>query len=722
MNLQQQVQNVAAQGRYGDSMLMHVNPAEVRGLAQVAPLTINPKTGQPEAFLPFLAPLIGSFLGPKVLGGLATKYLGKTALTAALKGGLGSAIGSGLAQYAATGDAKKGLLAGITGFGINKALEGFKALAAQTAAEAGAAATGASAGQAAATKAAEAAAAEAGKSALTEAGKKVAERIAAEASTAITPDSILPLSAISSPAVQSLPTLADTLTASQGISEGILNKATIGPQIVAETLKKQGEEVLTPFQNLKAGFKDQKLGDSIGNLVEAVSAPAALIPITIGAGQSSVLDSQELFAAQMAQREEERRQQELANIFANEEPILFNAGGMTSPNQSGIDEGVLMDANILAQSLMPATEQMMAEGGIIDIDDIVQIRPSPSTYAREMDEMYGSTTNVQDSSTDMQRFAPALRAYDVNPDFRPGFQPETMYFAPGSINQPTFTSRNTPDFVDSYTGSKGGFGLPEFLTPPRVSINPYEAFTSEIFQGLLSPTDNTTDQMMNESKSISESEKINEPSPMSENMANNLSPDIDTPKESVMDDISKLMDEMYTFADGGQTSKELPNKGLEALNKVAPDVVEKMGFQEGGSTDMMQDPIVQATIEFILGENDNQQVINDFIAKYGNEVFLQLRDTVLQSLVPGAQTEGLIEGNGQSGMADDIPGMIGANEKVAVSQDEFIVPADVVSALGDGSSDAGSNELYKMMDRVREEKTGDTTQPPRIDVNKVMPA
>ena len=37
MNLQQQVNNVAAQGRYGDSMLMHVNPAEVRGLSQVAP-------------------------------------------------------------------------------------------------------------------------------------------------------------------------------------------------------------------------------------------------------------------------------------------------------------------------------------------------------------------------------------------------------------------------------------------------------------------------------------------------------------------------------------------------------------------------------------------------------------------------------------------------------------------------------------------------------------
>ena len=72
-------------------------------------------------------------------------------------------------------------------------------------------------------------------------------------------------------------------------------------------------------------------------------------------------------------------------------------------------------------------------------------------------------------------------------------------------------------------------------------------------------------------------------------------------------------------------------------------------------------------------------------------------------------------------MADDIPGMIGANEKIAVSQDEFIVPADVVSALGDGSSDAGSNELYAMMDRVRQAKTGGRTQPNPINIGQVMP-
>ena len=114
MNIKEQTKNVAAQGRFGDSMLLHVNPAEVKGLAQAMPITINPQTGQPEAFLPFLAPIFGSLAGSALLAGTGGLLAGKTALA--------SAIGSGLAQYAVTGDLKKGLLAGLTGYGIGKAL------------------------------------------------------------------------------------------------------------------------------------------------------------------------------------------------------------------------------------------------------------------------------------------------------------------------------------------------------------------------------------------------------------------------------------------------------------------------------------------------------------------------------------------------------------------------------------------------------------------------
>jgi len=172
------------------------------------------------------------------------------------------------------------------------------------------------------------------------------------------------------------------------------------------------------------------------------------------------------------------------------------------------------------------------------------------------------------------------------------------------------------------------------------------------------------------------------------------------------------------MAKGGQ----LPNKGLEALNKVAPDVVDKMGYQEGGMT-MMNDPLTQEVTAFLLGESNNEEALNMFLTKYGNEAFMQLREAVLQSVVPGAQTQGQIKGNGEGGMDDDLRGMIGNKERIAVSQDEFIVPADVVSMLGDGSSDAGSKELYNMMDRVRKEKTGTTKQAPRLaNAGGLLPA
>ena len=119
MNLNQQAKNVAAQGRYGDSMLIHVNPEEVRGLSQVMPLTINPETGQPEAFLPFLAPILGSMIGPSLFGAL-----GLTKLT----GLLGSAFGSGLFQTLATGDLKEGLKTGLTAGILGGALKGIKGL------------------------------------------------------------------------------------------------------------------------------------------------------------------------------------------------------------------------------------------------------------------------------------------------------------------------------------------------------------------------------------------------------------------------------------------------------------------------------------------------------------------------------------------------------------------------------------------------------------------
>ena len=129
MNIQEQTKNVAAQGRYGDSMLLHVNPAEVKGLAQAMPITINPETGQPEAFLPFLAPIAGSLLGSSLLTGAGAGALGGLIGAGGLSSLAAGAIGSGLATTAVTGDLKKGMMAGLTGYGIGSALQGAGAAA-----------------------------------------------------------------------------------------------------------------------------------------------------------------------------------------------------------------------------------------------------------------------------------------------------------------------------------------------------------------------------------------------------------------------------------------------------------------------------------------------------------------------------------------------------------------------------------------------------------------
>jgi hypothetical protein len=124
----------------------------------------------------------------------------------------------------------------------------------------------------------------------------------------------------------------------------------------------------------------------------------------------------------------------------------------------------------------------------------------------------------------------------------------------------------------------------------------------------------------------------------------------------------------------------------------------------------------------VLGRTeDADTIVSAFTKKYGNEVFAMVRDMILKSVVPQAQTEGMIDGNG-SGMDDAVPGMIGDQQPVAVSPGEFIVPADVVSGLGDGSSDAGADELYAMMERVRKSRGGNGDQPPAIDARRSMPA
>lgn len=73
------------------------------------------------------------------------------------------------------------------------------------------------------------------------------------------------------------------------------------------------------------------------------------------------------------------------------------------------------------------------------------------------------------------------------------------------------------------------------------------------------------------------------------------------------------------------------------------------------------------------------------------------------------------------GMADELPAKIGEGQPAALSHGEFVIPADVVSHMGNGNSDAGAKKLYQMMDKIRMARTGTKKQGKKINPDKFMP-
>ena len=148
------------------------------------------------------------------------------------------------------------------------------------------------------------------------------------------------------------------------------------------------------------------------------------------------------------------------------------------------------------------------------------------------------------------------------------------------------------------------------------------------------------------------------------------------------------------------------------------------GMREEGMNDK---ELISSAIDVIQGEiqdPDEQQVIlGQFVAQFGQEALQDLVARVQSGEIASSPQEGdgMVEGAGD-GMADMIPASMEGDQDVLLSDGEFVVPADVVSGLGNGSSDAGSNKLEDMMDRVRELRTGGKAQPPAIPDEMMLPA
>jgi hypothetical protein len=96
---------------------------------------------------------------------------------------------------------------------------------------------------------------------------------------------------------------------------------------------------------------------------------------------------------------------------------------------------------------------------------------------------------------------------------------------------------------------------------------------------------------------------------------------------------------------------------------------------------------------------------------------------IMQSSLGGYAAGGnprLLKGPGD-GMSDNIPATINGRQPARLADGEFVIPADVVSHLGNGSTEAGAKHLHAMMDKVRKARTGNPKQGKQINPKKYMP-
>jgi hypothetical protein len=187
--------------------------------------------------------------------------------------------------------------------------------------------------------------------------------------------------------------------------------------------------------------------------------------------------------------------------------------------------------------------------------------------------------------------------------------------------------------------------------------------------------------------------------------------------------LSKAGDTFYaqggpvSFADGGDTGMNLDK--LPSLNV-------NTGEQSYGGVSGSSDPFEGKT-GLIYDMARLKDKAKPGSISYG---YLTHLNNILQgkpssfsthaSGVPYMAKGGYLDGQGD-GMSDSIPATIEGKQPARLADGEFVVPADVVSHLGNGSSKAGSKRLYAMLDKVRHARTGNKKQGKQINPTKYMP-
>ena len=204
------------------------------------------------------------------------------------------------------------------------------------------------------------------------------------------------------------------------------------------------------------------------------------------------------------------------------------------------------------------------------------------------------------------------------------------------------------------------------------------------------------------------------------------------------------------------TPSQMPTSAQSAMASYEPNTNpltgEQTSFANGGITRLAAggtpapiatsaSPTINTPIQTVAGltglqqaqkQSQAQPVTMDYINSLASQYGVSVPTVGVKSAAKGGSMGGeynlgsysdggrLLKGPGD-GMSDNIPASIANKQPARLADGEFVVPADVVSHLGNGSTDAGAKHLYKMMDNVRRARTGRKSQGKQIKADKYLP-
>jgi hypothetical protein len=705
--------SLASMGRNGDSMLMHVQPREVAGLQALAEangtnLTINPNTGMPEAFnlggiLGAIAPIAAGFaLGPGGFGLMKPLAAGLTvgAAATALSGG----------------DLGKGIMAGLGGYG------------------------GAGLG---------------GK--LSSAGAKASEQMTAANTTkdafqagnlgaSYTPPTTAQIGGANlySPAASKGMTYGN---GQLGPTMGQVNKYVQPPQmenqLVNQISRPADLGVSAPrsaFENTLTGTKNLFTPEGWGNF-KAAGGSGGELAMMGGSALLGGLEESDIYGKPLKAPEDKYDPYATLNLggasseggsglrlLAGGGPIAFKSGG--SPALEGGGSGAMEGAAPMRISVTGGSNPAVDQGMATWMGGLNQYGGLSSRGNRVAPEELGLFADQSMIDAARERQNNALRSQTSLGMYRGMGGMNQPYMGMGGMNRQHpgmggmlgfggSMGRQNDDDNDGVIGSLNLKDHTSLRLNGGGAITPVNTIQSGGIRDLYGKPDDQIGgaQLSQDGYGLGRLQSMTQ----NQNQGFAEGGSVANPTTSVVDKTSSR--EIGAPNTGVYNTNAIPGieglatrPELSAVSEINPGMAQEInpnaGYAEGGLLE-----------GYGYGEHHYADLSKHVgFAKGGLSEGYNLGEHHYADLSKhvGFTQGGYLDGPGD-GMSDSIPATIEGKQPARLADGEFVIPADVVSHLGNGSTKAGSQRLYTMLDKVRHARTGNKKQGKQINAGKYLP-